>query len=155
MKDVVCTRSDWINQGRDLSTLEICQYADGEEKYISIQGTPFRYPVHKAGYVIRTVQRFPTYLLEPSNRVIGDIMGRAFKPLAPPAAQVTLFWVQELQQCNVLKLHFKTNWTKTWMLYMLAWQKRCKPERLTVRFLKVRKSLAIFTNLWKKTFCRV
>ncbi len=30
VKDILCTRSDWINQGRDPSTLEICLYADGK-----------------------------------------------------------------------------------------------------------------------------
>ncbi len=55
MKDILCVRSDWINQGRDWSTLDYYQYADGEEKFITIEGIPLRDPVHKAGYVIDRV----------------------------------------------------------------------------------------------------
>ncbi len=74
MKDILCTRTDWINHERDPSGLEICQYADGDEKYISIEGIPYQDPVHRPGYLIRRVQSFPTYLLEPSYRVIGVIL---------------------------------------------------------------------------------
>ncbi len=56
MKDVVCTRSDWINQGGDPFTLGICRHADGEEKYISMEGIPFGEPVRKAEYVINRAQ---------------------------------------------------------------------------------------------------
>ncbi len=46
VKDILYTRTDWINQGMDPSKLEICQYADGEEKYVSIEGIPYRDTVH-------------------------------------------------------------------------------------------------------------
>jgi hypothetical protein len=55
MKDILCTRSDWINQGRDPSTLDVYLYADGEEKYINMDGIPLRDPVHKAGHVMDRV----------------------------------------------------------------------------------------------------
>jgi hypothetical protein len=47
------------------------------------------------------VQEFPNYLLEPSNQVMGDVLGRAFVPLAPPSTQVTLFWLRELQHIGI------------------------------------------------------
>jgi hypothetical protein len=66
---------------------------DPDEKYISMEGIPYQDPVYRAGYLIRRVQDFPTYMLEPSNRVIGDVLGRASEQLAPPSTQVTLSWV--------------------------------------------------------------
>ncbi len=95
MKDVLCTRSDWVNQGRGPSTLDDFWYADGDEKFITIEGIQLRDPVHKAENVLQRVQRFLTYLLKPSNKVIGTIMGIAFEPLAPPAQ------VMELQRVEV------------------------------------------------------
>ncbi len=81
-------------------TGEICRYEDGDEN-ISIEGIPIREPVRKAGFVIDRILRFPSYLLKPSNLVMGDIIGRAFEPLALPAVQVALFWVRELQRMEV------------------------------------------------------
>ncbi len=86
MKDILCTMLDWINLGRDLSKLELCQYEDGDEKYISVEGVQYQKPMRRAGYIIRMLQEFPIYLLEPSNRVISDVLGRASEPLAPPSA---------------------------------------------------------------------
>ncbi len=43
IKDILCTRTDWINIGRDPSNLELCWYEDGDEKYISVQGVQFQY----------------------------------------------------------------------------------------------------------------
>jgi hypothetical protein len=42
-----------------------------------LEGIPYQNPVSRAGYLIKRVQDFSTYLLEPSNRVIGDVLGRA------------------------------------------------------------------------------
>ncbi len=72
MKDISCTRSDWINKGRDpsTSTLEDCMYADGGEKYITFEGIPLIELVHKAENVIdriQILQKFLPYLLEPSK----------------------------------------------------------------------------------------
>ncbi len=101
MKDVLCTRSNWINQGRDPSTMDEYWYAYGEGKCITIEGIPLGDPLRKAGYVIERAQKFQPYLLEPSNMVMGTIMARAFEPFAPPAAQMILFWVLELQRSEV------------------------------------------------------
>ena len=69
-KDILCTRTDWINLGRDPSNLEICLYEDGDEKFISVEGGPYKNPMEGAGCYIRMVTESPIYLLEPSNRVI-------------------------------------------------------------------------------------
>jgi hypothetical protein len=63
MKDILFTRTDWINLGRYLSNLELCQYADGDEKYISIEGVPYQNPMRRAGYIIEMVQKIPNLLL--------------------------------------------------------------------------------------------
>ena len=47
------------------------------------------------------VQEFPIYLLEPSNRVIGIVLGRAFEPLAQPSAHITLSLLRELQRIEI------------------------------------------------------
>ncbi len=101
MKDILCTRTDWIILGKDLSNLEICQYEDGDEKYMSVEGVPYKNPMRRAGCYIRMVQEFPIYLLEPSNLVIGDVLGRAFEPLALPSAHVTLSLLRELQRIEI------------------------------------------------------
>jgi hypothetical protein len=91
--------------------------------------------------------------MEPSNRVIGDIMGRTFELLAQADAQVTLSWVRELQRIEVA-LQNKWNQDPDAVHAGLI-------ETMQIRlvdyssFVKVRNSLSIFTNLWEKTFCRV
>ncbi len=51
-------------------------------------------------YVMK-IKEFPTCVLEPCNRVIGDILGRAFEPLAQPSSNITLFWLLELQRIEI------------------------------------------------------
>jgi hypothetical protein len=106
-------KTDWITLGMDPSNLENCMYADGDKKYISMEGMPYQDPVHRAGYLIRRVQDFPTSLLEPSNQVQGDGLGSAFEPLAPPSTQVTLSWVRKLQRIEVA-LQNKTRMPYMW-----------------------------------------
>ncbi len=77
------------------------QYANGDEKIITIEGIHLRDPVHKAGNVIWKVQKFPAYLLEPSITMIRTIMERTFEPVALPA-RVTLFWVRDLQRTSTV-----------------------------------------------------
>ncbi len=52
MKDVLSTRTDWINQGRDPLIMDDHQYADDDEKFITIEGVLLKDPVHKAGNVV-------------------------------------------------------------------------------------------------------
>jgi hypothetical protein len=82
---------------------KLCRYVDGDEKYISIEGVPYQNLMLRAGHLIKMVQKLPTsgYLLEPSNQVIGDVLGRAFEQLAPPSAHVTLSWLRELQRTEI------------------------------------------------------
>ncbi len=40
LKDILCTRTDWNNLGKDLSNLEICLYEDGDEKFMSVEAVP-------------------------------------------------------------------------------------------------------------------
>ncbi len=96
-----------------------------------------------------------TLVLGPSKQVIGDIMGRAFEKLAPPAAQVlvTLFWVRELQRIEVA-LQNKMNQDPDAVHACLIVMMQTKMVDY-FSFVKVRESLSISTNVWEKTFCRV
>ncbi len=95
-------------QDQPWHNLEAFQYEDGSEKFISIEGVPYQNPMEKIPCYVTKIQEFPICLLEPSNRVIGDILGRAFEPLAPPSSNVTLFWLRELL-CTEIALKTKSN----------------------------------------------
>jgi hypothetical protein len=42
LNDILCTRTNWIKLGSDQSNLEQCLYEDEDEKYISIEGIPYK-----------------------------------------------------------------------------------------------------------------
>ncbi len=54
LRDILCTKTDWINLGRDPSNLEIYQYEDhdGDEKFMSVEGVPYKNPIWRAGCYI-------------------------------------------------------------------------------------------------------
>ncbi len=151
MKDILCTRTNWINFGRDLSSLEFCRFEDGDEKYISIEGVQYQNPMRRAGYLIVMVQKFPTYLLEPSNRVIGDVLERAFEPLAPPSTHVTLFWLRELQRIEISLQNKLSQDLDAMHMGLIEVMQTKMVDYLS--FVKVKRSISIFINLWEKTFC--
>ncbi len=157
LKDILCTRTDWINLGRDPSNLEICRYEYGDEKFISVEGVPYKNPMMRAGCYIRMVQEFPIYLLEPSNRVIGNVLGRAFEPLAPPSAHITLSWLLELQRIEIAlqnKLNQDLDAVQTGLVHTgLVQVMRTKMVDYS-SFVKVKKSLSIFITLCEKTLFR-
>jgi hypothetical protein len=98
------------------------------------------------------VQEFPIHLLGPSNRDIGNVLGRAFEPLAPPSPHITLFWLRELQRIEIAlqkKLNQDPDAVHTGLLQVMRTKMVDYPS-----FVKVKKSLSIFINLWEKTFCR-
>ena len=96
----LCTKSNWVSRGRDCLTIADQQDGEGHEMFTAIEGVPIQEPATKAIVLIRQVQRFPTYLLDGSNSMIGRIMERAFEPVAP-RAQVTLVWLHWLQRIEV------------------------------------------------------
>jgi hypothetical protein len=99
---------------------------------------------------IRMVQEFPIYLLEPSNSVIGNVLGRAFEPLAQPSQHITLFWLRELQRIEIA-LQNKLNQDPDAVHMGLLQVMRTKMVDYS-SFVTVKKSLSIFINLWEKTF---
>ncbi len=101
LKDIFCTRTDWINLGRDQSNLEICWYEDGDEKFMSVEGVLYQNPMGRIGNCKRMVQEFPIYLLEPSNCVMRHVLGRAFEPLALSSPHINLLWLRELQRIEI------------------------------------------------------
>ncbi len=150
LKDILCTRTDWINLGRDPSNLEICRYEDGDENSYPLKASHTRTCGRIASCIMK-VQEFPIYLLEPNNRVIGDVLGRAFEPLAPPSPHVILFWLRELLRIEIAlqnKLDLDPDAVHTDLLQVM----RTKMVDYS-SFYKVKKSLSIFINLWEKTFC--
>jgi hypothetical protein len=98
------------------------------------------------------IQELPICLLEPSNRVIRDILGRAFEPLAPPSSNITSFWLLELQRIEIA-LQNKLNQDPDEVHMGLLQVMRTKMVDY-LSFMKVKKSLSIFIILWEKTFCR-
>ena len=80
-------------------------------------------------------------------------MAKVFEPLVPPAVQVTLFWVRELQLVEVAlqnKLNEDPDTVRTGLIETM----QTKIVDYS-SFVKARKSLSIFTNLWEKTLGRV
>jgi hypothetical protein len=121
LKDVLYTRRDWINLGRDPSNLETCRYhdEDGDEKFISIEGVPYQNPMEKIGCCVRKIQEFPICLLEPSTSAIRDVLGRAVEPLAPPSPNIPLFRLRELHRIENA-LQNQLNQDPSWFLHSLT-----------------------------------
>ncbi len=97
------------------------------------------------GYIIDSL----AYLLEPRNMVKGPIMGRAFEPLATQA-QVTLFWVQELQRIKVA-LQNKLNQDLDAVHAGLIGTMQTKIVDYS-SFVKVKRLLSIFTNSFRRLY---
>ena len=112
MKDVLCTREDWIFRGRLYYTMQDYRDNEGQELYISMEGVSLREPVVIGKKMMLHLKNFPFYLLEPSNTMIGKIVSNAFEVMAPPG-RVTLSWVYELQHTesvlqNTLSINRRT-----------------------------------------------
>jgi hypothetical protein len=76
----------------------------------------------------------------------------AFEPLEPPSAQVTLSWLRELQRIEITlqnKLIQDLDAVHTGLIEVMQTKMVDYSS-----FVKVKKSLSIFINLWEKTFCR-
>ena len=83
MKDVLCTREDWIFRGRLYYTMHDHRDNEGQELYISMEGVPLREPEVIAKKIMLHVKKFRFYLLDPSNTMIGKIVSNAFEGMAP------------------------------------------------------------------------
>ena len=101
MKDVLCTREDWIIRGRHYYTIPDHRDNEGQELYISMENVPLRESEVIATKIILHLKIFPFYLLEPSNTMIGKIVSNTFQVMAPPG-RVTLSWVHELQRTEAV-----------------------------------------------------
>ena len=58
---------------------------EGQELFISMEGTPLWKPEITAKQIILQLNNFPIYLLGASNTMIGKIVSNAFDVIAPPA----------------------------------------------------------------------
>ena len=96
MKDVLCTRKEWASIGRLYYTMPEYYDKQGQELFISMEGTPLREPEIIAKQIILQLNNLPIYLLGASNTVIGKIVQNAFDVIAPPA-RVSVFWIHEFQ----------------------------------------------------------
>ena len=106
MKDVLCTREDWMSRGTNHYTMPEYYDEEGQELFISMEGIPLRDPEIIAKQIITQLKNFPFYLLDPSNTMIGKIVSNAFEGMAPPR-RATLSWVHWLQRNEaVLQIHY-------------------------------------------------
>ena len=97
MKDVLCTKGDWMQHGRNYFTMPDLHDSEGHELYISMEGIPLREPEVTATQIIRQLKIFPIYLRGASNTMMGELILNAFEVIAPPG-RVTVFCVHELQR---------------------------------------------------------
>ena len=100
MKDVLCTWEDWVSRGRLDHTMRDDRDQEGQALYITMEGVTYREPEVTANKLLYHVRKFPTYLLGPSNKMIGTTIANAFETIAPPS-RATLSWVYELQRAEV------------------------------------------------------
>ncbi len=56
MKNVLCIRTNWINQGMGVSTMPDHRDGEGNEKFITKEGILIKDPANKASVLIRKVQ---------------------------------------------------------------------------------------------------
>jgi hypothetical protein len=148
MKDVLCTRTTWIIQGRDSATMADLKDAEGNEVFINLQGVPLKNPTQQAQIIIEKVQNFPTYLLEIGNEMIGKIMELSFEQVAP-RAYGTLSWVWELQRIKIAlqnNLARDPEAVRTGLIHVM----HTKLDKYS-SFVKFRRSMAIFTILWERS----
>ena len=84
-KDLLCTREDWISRGRLDYTIRDDHDEEGQELFFSMEGVSYREPSVNAKQLLYHVEKFPIYLLAPSNMIIGKIVSSAFEVMAPPS----------------------------------------------------------------------
>jgi hypothetical protein len=66
-----------------------------------MEGVALREPSVISKKIMHHAKKFPYYLLDPSNTIIGKIVSNAFEGMAPPT-RATLSWVHELQRTEVV-----------------------------------------------------
>ena len=108
MKDVLCTREDWMSRGRLYYTMPENYDNEGQELFISMEGVPLWEPEITAKQIITQLKNFPIYLLGASNTMIGKIVSNAFDVIAPPA-RVSVFWLHELQRTEAVLQNMLSN----------------------------------------------
>ena len=91
MKDVLCTREDWISSGRLDYTIWDDHDEEGQELFISMEGVSYLEPDVTAKQLLCHVRKFLIYLLAPSNVIIGKIVSSAFEVMAPPSRATLSF----------------------------------------------------------------
>ena len=101
VKDVLCTKTDWLKIGRIYHTMPEYYDEQGQELYISMEGAPLREPENIAKQLILQLNNFPIYLLAAANAMIGKIVTNAFEIIAPPA-RVSVFFLHELQRTEAV-----------------------------------------------------
>ena len=70
MKDILCTRWDWIKRGRIYHTMTDLHDSERQELFISMEGIPLPEPEVIAKQIIRQLKNFPIFLLGASNTMI-------------------------------------------------------------------------------------
>ena len=65
MKDVLCTREDWISRGRIEDTIRDDLDFEGRPVYITMEGVTYRAPETAASRLLQGLKKYPVYLLGP------------------------------------------------------------------------------------------
>ena len=149
MKDVLCTREDWIFRGRLYYTMQDYRDNEGQELYISMEGVSLQDPEVIAKKIILPLKNFPFYLLEASNTMIGKIVSNAFEVMAPPG-RVTLSWVHELQRTGAVLQN--TLFVKRHTVGKCLVEAMKHPLRNFDNFATFWQSTAIAYSLWERAF---
>jgi hypothetical protein len=66
----------------------LCWYEDGDEKYISIEGVPYQKPNAQSRIYHKDGSGIPNLSVGAQQSSLGDVLGRAFEPLALPSTKV-------------------------------------------------------------------
>jgi hypothetical protein len=149
MKDVLCTREDWISRGRIEDTIRDDLDFEGRPVYITMEGVTYRAPETAASRLLQGLKKYPVYLLGPANDMIGKIITNAFEPIAPPS-RVPLFWIKELQRAEIA-LQNDLSLNRFGIAQRLV---KIMKSPLTdfEAFAAIRKSTAIVYSLWERAF---
>ena len=104
VKDVCCTKDDWIARGRsptDIYTIFLTvSLSKGQEPFLSMEDVPLRQEA-RAMKTLRRLENFPKNLLGLGNEMIGKIMASVFGAMAQPTRGV-LSGVRQLQIIEIL-----------------------------------------------------
>ena len=95
MKNLLCTREDWISRGRLDHTIRDDRDDEGQDLFIRRCFLSWTRRYRKEDN--DPCEKISIYLLAPRNMIIWKLVSNAFKGIAPPRRS-TLSWLHELNE---------------------------------------------------------